>query len=246
MNDSLLFDPGTDWSYSNSGYFVLGLIVEKISGMSLVDYIQKNLFDPAGMKNSYIGTHEKIIPNLVTGYERASDATYKVASYLSWTWPYAAGDILSSVDDMLKWDEALYSDRILKKEWRERAWKSFTLSNGQETNYGFGWSLGKYGDVNIIGHGGAINGFLSDGIRIPSKHLYLVILSNKAIKSPGEFSSLIALRVAGDPIKEYTPINMSGKQLQDYVGAYEVHRVGGRITKNTTKDKMYRYIIVKN
>lgn len=246
MEDSLIFDPGTDWSYSNSGYVVLGLIVEKVSGVPLSEYMQKHLFEPAGMTNTVIGSYDHVTPNAVTGYESAGDKRYKVASYLSWTWPYAAGDIVSCVDDMQKWDEALYTDKLLKKEWREKAWKSFVLASGQETNYGFGWGLGKYNGMNVVSHGGAINGFLSDGIRIPSKHLYLVVLSNKAVKSPSEFSNLIALRAAGNPVKEHSAITLSSQHLQEYVGAFNVHRVGGRITKNTTKNKMYRYIILKN
>jgi CubicO group peptidase (beta-lactamase class C family) len=246
MNDSLLFEPGTDWSYSNSGYVVAGLIVEKVTGMPLNEYFDKNIFEPLGMSYTTTGTSDHVIPLAVSGYEGAENGTFKPAGYLSWTWPYAAGDIVSNVDDLLKWDESFYTNRILDKDWITKAWTSFELKNGQKTNYGYGWSVNDYKGLQIISHGGAINGFLSDGIRIPSRHLYVVILSNKATIGPGKFSSLIAMRLVGKPIASPPGFKISQKKMKEFMGVYLVHRVGSRITSNAGSDKVYRYITLTN
>jgi CubicO group peptidase (beta-lactamase class C family) len=246
MNDSLLFEPGKDWSYSNSGYVLAGLIVEKVSGMALSEYLKKQIFDPLTMYNTFTLSNEQIIPGAVTGYEGAGKNLFKPAGYLSWTWPYAAGDILSTVDDLLKWEEALISGKILGKDWLNKAWTSHILPDGQKVNYGYGWSVGEYKGLKIISHGGAINGFLSDGIIIPSKDLFVVILSNRANISPAKITSQIAMNLSGFPVKLPEPIKMTTTKLNEYSGVYEVHRVGSRITTNSGKEKMYRFISVVN
>ncbi len=246
MHDSLLFEPGTDFSYSNSGYFLVGLIVEKVSGLSLDEFMRKSIFEPLGMGKTRRGTDAVVIPGAVTGYESAGDSLYMDAPYLSWTWPYAAGDLLSSVDDLLKWDEALYGEELVKHEWTQKAWRSFVLLDGRQTNYGYGWAVNEYRGLRLISHGGGINGFLSTGIRVPSQHLYVVILSNKAVKAPGQFSRLIAMRLAGMPMSEPQTHLLPSGAAREYEGVYEIQRERGRRTTNTRREKTYRYVTVRN
>jgi CubicO group peptidase (beta-lactamase class C family) len=241
MKDSLLFEPGTNWSYSNSGYVLAGLILEKITEMSLGEYLQKNVFDPLGMTNTYIGTFEKLIPNTAYGYSLVGKDKFAPASYTSWSWAFAAGDIISNVDDLLKWDEALYTEKIVKKEWLEKAWSSYVLLNKQMTNYGFGWTTGMYKELSLITHDGGFPGFLCSGIRIPSQHLYFTILSN-TISIEQDFSILIALRAAGQKITFPKVINVKQKKLQEYIGVY----AEDRIATNSNYGKTYRYVTIKN
>lgn len=84
---------------------------------------------------------------------------YMPASEFSWTWPYAAGQIVSNVNDLLKWDDALYTNKILNQELIQQAFTNYKLSTGEYANYGYGWTVGEYNGVKIIRHGGAINGF---------------------------------------------------------------------------------------
>lgn len=246
MNDSLLFEPGTDWSYTNSGYMLLGLIVEKVSGILLNEYLKKIIFTPLGMVNTTVGSYDSVVINSASGYESAGYGKFKPATYLSWNWPYAAGEIVTNVDDLLKWDNALYTDKIVKSEWLEKAWTTFLLPNRQITNYGFGWTVGNYQNLKFVAHGGGINGFLSDGIRIPAQQIYVVILSNATSKSPSDFSSDIALRVAGQLETKFTFIAINKKALEEYSGVYAMHRLGGRISTNSTDEKMYRYLTIKD
>jgi len=245
-DDSLLFEPGTDWSYSNSGYVLAGLIIEKVSGKPLEEYLQTNIFTPAGMNRTAIGTYEQVLPGAVTGYDERADSTYRPAAYLSWTWPYAAGAIVTSVDDMMKWDEALYSDKLLARSWLEKAWTSRTLPGGEKTHYGYGWVECDYKGLRLVTHGGGINGFVSNAIRIPSRHLYVVLLSNFTGKDPNDITNQIALRVAGTPLAEPAVRSLGGDALREYTGVYEVNRVGGRRTTNASAQKVYRTITVAN
>jgi len=244
-NDSLLFKPGTDWSYSNSGYVLAGLIVEKVSGMNLNEYYQKNIFDPLEMNNTYIGTYDRVLPNTAYGYASAANGNYRPARYLSWTWPYAAGSIISSVDDMLKWDNALYTEKILNREMKAEAWKPFILSDGRLANYGFGWGVSRYLDTRIIAHGGGINGFVCMGIRIPKERVYVILLTNSTTVSPGPIAEKIALRVANLPQPKAEPLDTIEFDLSEYIGAYQVHTSGGRIVSNYSDEPIYRYITLE-
>lgn len=245
MNDSLLFEPGSDWSYSNSGYAVANLVIEAVSGMPFEEYLQKNIFDPLGMKHTTVGTEERVIPGSVTGYDKTGEGLYRPSAHLDWSWPYGGGQVLSSVDDMLAWDEALYTDKLLSKEWRTKAWTSALLPGSTKTNYGFGWSVGSWKGLEIIAHGGAINGFLCDGVRIPSKHVYVIAFSNNT-SAPPRFAAEIAVRIAGKPMVKPEPVAVDATTLNEYVGMYEVTRSGGRLTTNSTAEKQYRAVSVAN
>ncbi len=244
-NDSLLFKPGTDWSYSNSGYVLAGLIVEEVSGMGLSDYYRKFIFDPLEMDNTYVGTHDRVLPNTAYGYSFSANGEYRPAQYLSWSWPYAAGAIISSLDDMLKWDNALYTEKILEREFKSEAWKPYILDDGRLANYGFGWSISRYMDTRIIAHGGGINGFVCMGIRIPEERVYVIILTNSTTVAPGPIAEKIALRVANLPQPEPEPLPQVEFDLSDYIGAYKVHTSGGRIVANYSDEPMYRYITLE-
>lgn len=245
-NDSLLFKPGTDWSYSNSGYVLAGLIVEEVSEMELEEYYQKFIFDPLEMNSTYIGTYDRVLPNTAYGYASAANGNYRPARYLSWTWPYAAGSIISNVDDMLKWDNALYTEKILSREMKAQAWKPFILEDGRLANYGFGWGISRYLDTRIIAHGGGINGFVCMGVRIPEERVYVIMLTNSTTVAPGPIAEKIALRVANMPQPKPDPAKQIEFDLSDYVGAYEVHTSGGRIVSNYSDEPMYRYITIDN
>lgn len=246
MNDSLLFEPGTDWSYSNSGYFLAGLIVEQVTGMALDEYMQQHIFKPLQMTSTTIASNQKLVPLSVTGYSPLGKNGFKKAAYFSWTWLFGAGDIISTVDDLLKWDEALYSEIILSKEWLEKAWLSYMLSNGQQTKYGYGFSINMYEGLHFISHGGGVYGFMSYAVRIPSERIYVIILSNKALLSPANIAYLIALRTAGQPLMKIRTKEYSQGDLQDFAGVYEMQRVGTRMVRNYSDKKMYRYITVRN
>ncbi len=246
MQDSLLFEPGTNWSYSNSGYFLAALIVEKVSGMPLPAHLQEHIFTPLAMSNTYFGPHHKEATKVVTGYLPAGKGTYKATGNMSWDWQLGVGGISSTVDDLLKWDEALYSEKLLKREWQQKAWKSFVLTTGQKTNYGYGWTTNEFKGVQWLGHPGSMPGFLSYGIRIPAHHLYLVILSNQSLIRSETLSSTILLRLLDQSLATPSKRKLEGKQREAYTGVYQVQRMRGRIATNQGTESWYNYITLTN
>ncbi|MBA3648719.1 MAG: serine hydrolase [Chitinophagales bacterium] len=246
MKDSLLFDPNTDWSYSNSGYFLCGMIIEKVSGMKYEEYMQRNIFIPLQMTHTYFGQNITPIPGLVGGYFTGNDSVMYKSSYYSWSWAYSSEGLVTCVDDLLKWDEALYSDKIVKQEWLEKAWTPDTLNDGRSTHYGFGWTVNDVQNTKLIEHGGAIDGFLCEAIRIPSKHIYVVVLCNNYFRDPGGVVRAVAMKMAGISTAPPAAVEISTTQLREYAGAYEMHRHGSKLTANSTKEKVLRIVNFRN
>lgn len=218
-NQPMDFAPGTKYKYNNSAYFLLGYIIEKVSGITYQKYLENNIFKPVGMNNTYYDSHSMIIKNRASGYQK-SENTFENASYLSMTQPYSAGSIISTVNDLLNWNKAVHSYKLVKKETLEKAFTSYKLTNGQKTNYGYGWSLGDLQGSSTISHGGGINGFLSFGIYLPTEEVFVAIFSNCICNSPQDVAIKMAA-YASDKSIDYKEITINVLELKKYVGVYE-------------------------
>ena len=246
-NDSLIFEPGSDWSYSNSGYAVAAVIIEKVTGTPYETYIQENIFTPLNMSNTHFLSTSEVIPGMVNGYNASSDSIFTKAGYFSPSWILGAGDIVSNVEDMYKWYSSLRENKIINKELTEKAWTSYILSNGLKANYGYGFAMGEYKGNRIVSHGGAISGFLSDEAFIPEKNIYIVVLSNQvSAKNPSEVTRAAVLLMAGTPYAAPDKISSKTNELKQYEGVFEIHRAGSRLAKNMSTNKMYNYITAAN
>ena len=224
-NEPFDFEPGEKWEYNNSAYILAGAIIEKASGMSYADFIEKKIFQPLGMTDSYYDVTDRVIPRRIHGYGRGeAEGSFSNAPYLSMSLPYAAGSLMSTVADMGKWDEALYTEKLVKKDLLKLAWTPTKLNNGSMTHYGFGWAMNKADGHEFIYHSGGINGFVTNGIRVPDAHLYIIALSNNNTKGPGDLTYKIAQTVLGIANEQLKPIEMTAKQLADYVGVYELDK----------------------
>jgi hypothetical protein len=242
----LLFEPGTNWSYSNTGFFLLGMVIKKITGETYAEYIQKNILEPIHMNHTYVGIGRKVIPNLVTGYAYVpGNGNYKDAIHFPLSEAFSAGDMISNVNDLLKWDNALYTDKLVNPRLLQKAWTSYTLKNGKKTGYGFGWFVTHYKNVKLIWHGGALPGFLSDVIRIPKKHAYIALLSNTSNVNPVMPAMLIAFHTTGHRLTRPPAIKPDPTNFKDYAGVYELQAMSGRLVSNSSSKKMYFYITRK-
>jgi CubicO group peptidase (beta-lactamase class C family) len=236
--DSLLFEPGTNWSYSNTGFILLGMVIEKITGETYADYIQKNILDPLPMNHTYLSTGNKVIPNLVTGYAYVpGKGKYKDAIDFSLSEAFSAGDMISNVNDLLKWDNGLYTDKLVNPRLLQKAWTSYTLKNGQKTGYGYGWVVTHYENVQLIWHDGAVPGFLSAVIRLPGKHAYIALLSNNTNVNPQIPAMLIAFHTAGQPLTRPPAIKPDPANFKDYAGVYDLQAVIGRLVSNSSSKR---------
>jgi len=227
--DSLEFKPGSKWDYNNTGYVMLGYIIQKVSGQTYEDYVQQYLFKPAGMTNSYYGSEKRIIPNRVKGYGKAG-TNFLNSEYISMTLPYAAGSLLSTVEDLWKWNKALYSYRLIKKEWLDRALTPYTLPDGKSTNYGYGLSFANVQGSKTIEHGGGIPGFSTDAVYLPKEDVFVAVFSNCECKSASDPTAKIAAVVIGKPYN-FNAVTLTEADANQYQGVYENETGEQRIIK---------------
>ena len=178
--EPLDFAPGTKLHYSNTGYILLGMVIEKVSGISYADFLQKNIFTPLGMTNSGYDTATKILPQRASGYMLDDKGHITNADFIDMNGPFAAGGIYSTVEDMYRWNDALTSPaKLLTANSLGQMFAIYpetTAYGGQ--NYGYGVVLAhKFGKL-LYYHGGGVDGFDSAIQRYPADRLCLVILEN--------------------------------------------------------------------
>ncbi len=180
-DSTLTFAPGERFSYSNSGYILLGEIIEKVSGKKYEQMLQDKIFNPLNMKNSGYDHHNAILKKRATGYSK-NGVTVENSDYLDMSIPYAAGSLYSTVEDLFIWDQALYTEKLLSKKYMDMLFEKYTPANGE--HYGYGWQLGKMQvgtsteNIDFIGHGGGINGFNTLITRLPSENNTVILLNN--------------------------------------------------------------------
>lgn len=184
------FIPGENFDYNNSGYVVLGYIIELVSGETYEDFIEKNIFEALGMNNSRYASDSEIIKNRAYGYHNRGMFTNKMQVSLSI--PYASGSLMSTVDDMLKWQNAINDNLLINEKTLEKVFTNYTLNNGESINYGYGWHLKDINGIPTREHGGSIFGFKSMGVYVPSLDIYVIGFSNCDCNSPTKVTRDIA------------------------------------------------------
>ena len=176
-SNDLEFEPGSKFSYNNSGYFLLGAIIEKVTGQTYEQVLKEKILDPLGMKSTGYDHHGTILEKRASGYQKTADG-YVNAPYLDMSLPYAAGSMYSTVDDLYLWDQALYTDRVLSAQSKELMYKP-----GLQ-DYAYGWVIAKAKlgtgteTAPTVGHGGGINGFNTSIERFPTQKHLIVLLDN--------------------------------------------------------------------
>lgn len=173
----LEFEPGSKFVYDNSGYFLLGAIIEKVTGQTYEQTVRERIFEPLGMKDSGYDRWNTVLPKRATGYQLTPNG-YETAPYLDMSIPYAAGSLYSTVDDLFKWDRALYTDKVLSADLKK------TMFTPVLDDYAFGWGVRKMKldddktEVAVISHDGGINGFNTTEIRMTEPQDLVVLLDN--------------------------------------------------------------------
>jgi CubicO group peptidase (beta-lactamase class C family) len=234
FKDKLLeFEPGEKFAYSNSGYYLLGHIVEKASGMSYEAYLKQNIFNPLDMNDSGEDSNTAVIKRRATGYTRKG-ASWANADYIDMTIPGGAGALYSTVEDLYRWDQALYTDKLVSSKMLD------TIFTPGKSNYGFGWFIEKRSDRRVISHGGGIEGFNTIIARYPDQHVCVIALSNLNSGALGRIGNDLAAIVFGEAYelpRERSEIKVDPKILDAYVGKYEL-RPGVVLTVTRDGDKL--------
>jgi CubicO group peptidase (beta-lactamase class C family) len=230
LDTELAFTPGSQISYSNTGYDLLGKIIEKVSGMSYEKYLLENIFNPLGMSNSgYEHPATKII-NHATGYIFSDNGSYKDTGESDVSAAFSAGALYSTAEDMYRWDQALYTEKLVKASTLNQAFSQATLNDGSNIKYGFGWMVNQVGGLKEVGHGGDITGFNTYIARYPDEQFTVIVLSNIEMRPPGPVpdAGTLAHKIAEiylngkiSKSKEHVAISLDPKTLDSYTGQYK-------------------------
>jgi CubicO group peptidase (beta-lactamase class C family) len=221
--------PGERWAYSNWGYGLLGSIVEQASGMSYAAYVEQRLLAPAGMTHTFYGDRRRVVPMRAPGYELQGDQVVNIPQMRSRIFlPGGAASLLSTVDDLARWDDALKAGRMLTPASLDRMFASYRLKDGTPTNYGYGWDLGSYAGHRVQEHAGGTTGFLSYLVRMPDDGVFVAILSNRSFATPPLQATAhrIAAIAIGAPIVEPPAVALTEAELDRIVGTYRGSDVG--------------------
>ena len=214
----LEFAPGEKFAYSNSGYYLLGLIIERASGMPYADFLEESIFTPLAMNQTGYDNSSRIVRNRAAGYARKAGETVN-AAYMDMTVPYAAGALYSTTEDLLRWDRALYTDTLVSQQSLDEI---FTPEKG---GYGYGWMIGTRFDRPVIAHGGGIYGFASHLGRFPADRVTVIVLSNVEGASAGRIANDLAAVAFGAPYeipRARKAVSLDPTVLEQYVGAYRI------------------------
>jgi CubicO group peptidase (beta-lactamase class C family) len=194
MNEPVDFPPGEQFEYNNSGYVVLGYIIELTSGQAYEDFIEKQIFEKSGMSRSCYATDRQIISKRAYGYQK-KETGYVNKTIINYSVPFASGALMSTLDDLLKWQDALNKNLLLSAENSAKAFTKYQLNNGEEIEYGYGWHLREINGMATREHGGSIFGYKTMAVYIPGEDIYVVGLTNCDCNSPTKITQDIAKMV---------------------------------------------------
>ena len=190
----LNFEPGERYAYSNTGYHLLGMIIEQITGDTWQNFLRAKIFKPLKMKNTDVNSATCDLQNRALGYNWRSNKFERGAYIAPTILGYAGGGILSTVVDLAKWDDALLKDKLISRSSLEQMWTPARLNNGNKIDYGFGWGVDDHLGLPTVGHGGAhMTGFRTYFTRFLKSELTVVVLCNSRQGNPAN----IAVGIAG-------------------------------------------------
>ncbi len=235
----LEFEPGTQFAYNNTGFVLLGYIIEKVSGQTYADYLQQHIFTPLGLKHTGYDDTKTLLPGRAAGYGFANGA-WNNSDYISMTLPHAAGSLYSNVDDLLTWQDALFAGKVVSPA----SFAAMTADYGN--SYGFGIGSGDFQGHKSIRHSGGIPGFSTYMSRFPDDGMTFIVLSNLETGASNRISNELARLWLGLPTPPPPPplvaVEVKPEVLDRYLGVYEltpgfnitITRNGGTLSAQAT------------
>ena len=194
----LEFVPGERWNYSNSGYYLLGMVIEKVSGQSYGDFLRAEFFEPLGMTRTRLDSNAELIPNRAQGYA-FEDGAFRNDRLIGMSQPFSSGALLSTASDLVRWQTALVGGRALEPESYEEMKLPFLLAGGGEMTYGLGLFLSPVAGHPCVWHGGDIFGFNSELAYFPEGKLTIAALSNGEKLSTEKLTEELAKALLAPP-----------------------------------------------
>jgi CubicO group peptidase (beta-lactamase class C family) len=219
----LEFAPGTKFAYSNSGYFLLGAVIEAVSGRSYADFMSQRIFAPAGLTRTVVGDAASA-DNRAIGYQTTAGGAIEKAPPIDMSIPYAAGAIRSTATDLARWDAVLRAGTLVTEASQEQMYTPAPPSVKNGTGYGYGWLITE-GKDRVIHHDGGIDGFLTSYVRIEKAGLVLTVWTNNPIVRLDpirEAAVLVAFGGTAEPVEETPPEKLDPDETARIVGSYRI------------------------
>lgn len=209
------FAPGERMSYSNSGYIVLGAVIEKITGLPYAQFMQENVFTPLGMKDTGYDTADRVLPQRVRGYQAEPDGTIINPAFIHMSIPFSAGGFYSTTADMLRWQLALTGGKLLKPD-------TFTkMSTPFKGEYAYGLNVRPLAGHTTYSHGGGIEGFNTFTLYCVEDQLSVIVLGNLSGRAPQNIARYLTQVAHGQPVQLAADAKkLPAKLLAEYVGTY--------------------------
>ena len=214
----LEFQPGEKMNYSNSGYVLLGYLIEKISGQTYSEFVQENIFKPLGMQDSGYDSNSAIIPHRASGYSPA-DKGLKNTGYIDMTIPFSAGGLYSTTEDLARWEQGLYGGKLLS------AASLTKMTTPFKNDYAFGLIIHKVDGHQVIEHGGGIEGFNTSLAYYPEDKLAVIVLGNVNGTAPQQIAQDLGTLAHGGKVtllSEHKQVPIDPKVFDGYVGTYQL------------------------
>ena len=229
--EPLEFTPGERYRYTNSGYVVLTKIIETVSGHSYADYLQHHILEPLGMVDSGYDRQEVILPHRASGYIFSGEA-YQNADFVDMSWPSGAGGMYSTIEDLYKWEQGLYTDTVLSASSREMMFTPKVVVRAEEDGkgyyHGYGGIICTHYERKLLYHGGGIDGFSTRIARYPDERISIIVLTNIDAASATPVVPIandLAAILFGEPYelpKQRQAIALDPAIYDAYVGQYEL------------------------
>lgn len=217
----LLFEPGTNFCYGNSGYHLLGLIIERVTGDDYEKFIRQAIFEPLGMHHSYFQCTTPIIPNRAGGYISQNN-TIIPAPFTSSISTHSSGAMESTLEDLLIWEQALHAHKLIDATTQQLMFTPVRLADGRCVEYGFGWSFSKYRGKTLACHGGWAHGFRSLVTRFIEDDLTILILTNHREFSTERVALEIAAQYIDFPPTTHQALSQELIAIKKIVGHYDM------------------------
>ncbi len=208
------FDPGTQWQYSNTNFVLAGKIVEIISGMPLMKFLQQNIFTPLDMRSVMNSDAHQLEQSDAHGYIRYALGPLRPAPTDGPGWMFAAGELAMPVHDLLLWDISMMNQSLLQPASYQQMFTGVKLKNGQDTNYGLGVEVSTRNGHPVISHSGEVSGFTSENMVLPQDKVAIAVLTNQeAVGAAGAIASKLAALLVGLPPSEAKASEDQARQI---------------------------------
>lgn len=223
-DEPLEFEPGDSWNYNNSGYVLLGAIIEAVTGQNWYEAVEERISEPLGLETLRYGGFEDQMPTMASGYSTDENGDIGPARRIHMSLPHAAGALISDAEDLAEWAEALHSGEVVSHALYSEMIAPTMLPDGTEVPYGYGLTPGDVRGRPTIGHSGGIFGFSTESLYLPGEDLFVAVLANS---DQGPLSSgLVARRLVSyairDPYPSFSPVEVDLTELEPLYGVYAI------------------------